>query len=162
MKTQKGFTLFFGIFFLILLFTCSAVHAASGTKPIELKVATWNPPPPFPISASAVKWAKMVEEKSGGRVKLTFYWGGGLASLRDTYRTVQSGVADIGFWLPGVLPGIHTLNEYTLFLDRLKAAEKEVNQAAMNTLGSKADPELVKKMEEVSERLRMVEANKIF
>ena len=89
------------------------IAPASAAGPIELKVATWNPPPPFPISATEEKWAKMVEEKSGGEVKFKFFWAGGLAALRDTYRTVQSGVAEIGFWLPGVLPGLHELNEYT-------------------------------------------------
>ena len=113
---------------LVLLLTVFTTAAFAAAKPIELKVATWNPPPPFPISTSAVKWAKMVEEKSEGAVKITFYWAGGLASLRDTYRTVQTGVADIGFWLPGVLPGLHTLNEFTrlpmLGLDSMATATK--------------------------------------
>jgi TRAP-type C4-dicarboxylate transport system substrate-binding protein len=114
MKNQKLITFFISIFMVIFLSIFTSAYAESKVKPIELKVATWNPPPPFPISTSAEKWAKMVEEKSGEQVKITFFWAGGLASLRDTYRTVQTGVADIGFWLPGVLPGIHTLNEYTL------------------------------------------------
>lgn len=113
MESKKSIVIFICIFMAFFLLVSTSTYAES-KKPIELKVATWNPPPPFPISASAVKWAKMVEEKSGGAVKITFFWGGGLASLRDTYRVVQTGVAEIGFWLPGVLPGIHTLNEYTL------------------------------------------------
>ncbi len=113
MKKHKPLSQFIAVFS-VLLFFCLLIPALSQAGPIELKVATWNPPPPFPISTSAEKWAKMVEEKSGGRVKITFFWAGGLAALRDTYRAVQTGVADIGFWLPGVLPGLHTLNEYTL------------------------------------------------
>jgi TRAP-type C4-dicarboxylate transport system substrate-binding protein len=113
MKRQKTVSMFVGIFLVLLSSVFVGASFVSAAGPIELKVATWNPPPPFPISATAVKWAKMVEEKSGGRVKITFFWAGGLASLRDTYRTVQTGVADIGFWLPGVLPGLHTLNEYS-------------------------------------------------
>ena len=110
MRNQKCRIFFIGIFLVFSLSFFTTVYAQS---PIELKVATWNPPPPFPPSTPAEKWAKMVEEKSGGAVKIVFYWAGGLASLRDTYRTVQTGVAEIGFWVPGVLPGLHTLSEYT-------------------------------------------------
>ena len=111
MKKQKVVSVFVIICLGFLLSFSTGALTASAAKPIELKVATWNPPPPFPISATEVKWAKMVEEKSGGEVTFKFFWAGGLASLRDTYRAVQSGVAEIGFWLPGVLPGLHELNE---------------------------------------------------
>lgn len=51
---------------------------------------------------------------------------------------------------------------FTNFLAQLKALEKEVNLAAMQTLGSRADPELVAGMEETTDRVRMVVAQKIF
>ena len=111
MRSQKCRILFIGIFLVFFLSFIAETHAQ---PPIELKVATWNPPPPFPISTTAEKWAKMVEEKSGGAVKIVFYWAGGLASLRDTYRTVKTGVAEIAFWVPGVIPGLHSLNEFIM------------------------------------------------
>lgn len=54
------------------------------------------------------------------------------------------------------------LESFTNFLAQLKALEKEVNLAAMQTLGSRADPELVAGMEETTDRVRMVVAQKIF
>jgi hypothetical protein len=48
------------------------------------------------------------------------------------------------------------------FLTRLKEVEKEVNLAAMQTLQSRADPELVARMEETTDRVRMAAAQKIF
>jgi len=129
MKKQKSVFLIVGILVVALsLPFFTGIFSESVAAPLELKVATWNPPPPFPISATEVKWAKMVEEKSGGEVTFKFFWAGGLASLRDTYRAVQSGVAEIGFWLPGVLPGLHELNEYTVLpmlgVDSMETATK--------------------------------------
>jgi TRAP-type C4-dicarboxylate transport system substrate-binding protein len=129
MKKQKSSFLYLGIMLAAFnLLFLTGFSAESMAAPLELKVATWNPPPPFPISVTEEKWAKMVEEKSGGEVTFKFFWAGGLASLRDTYRTVQSGVADIGFWLPGVLPGLHELNEYTVLpmlgVDSMETATK--------------------------------------
>lgn len=54
------------------------------------------------------------------------------------------------------------LESFTNFLAQLKALEKEVNLAAMQTLGSRADPELVAGMEETTDRVRMAAAQKIF
>jgi hypothetical protein len=54
------------------------------------------------------------------------------------------------------------LESFTNFLAQLKTLEKEVNLAAMQTLGSRADPELVAGMEETTDRVRMVAAQKIF
>jgi len=51
---------------------------------------------------------------------------------------------------------------FTNFLAQLKGLEKEVNLAAMRTLRSRADPELVARMEETTDRVRMVAAQKIF
>ncbi len=51
---------------------------------------------------------------------------------------------------------------FTNFLAQLKEVEKEVNLAAMQTLRSRADPELVARMEETTDRVRMAAAQKIF
>ena len=153
MKKQKAVPLFFSIFLVLLVTVFMNAPFPAAAQPIELKLATWNPPPPFPISTSAEKWAKMVEDKSGGRVKITFFWAGGLASLRDTYRAVQTGVADIGYWVPGVLPGIHTLNEYPL-LPMLGAGNM--------TTATKVYLEMYKKFPELREEfkgLRMIYAS---
>jgi uncharacterized Fe-S cluster-containing radical SAM superfamily enzyme len=51
---------------------------------------------------------------------------------------------------------------FTNFLAQLKEVEKAVNLASMQTLGSRADPELVARMEETTDRIRLAAAQKIF
>jgi hypothetical protein len=56
----------------------------------------------------------------------------------------------------------HGLENYLGFLSKLKTIEKEVNVAAMQTLGPKGDPETVTRIEEAMDRVRMASAEKIF
>ena len=55
-----------------------------------------------------------------------------------------------------------SLKNYLAFLDQLRQAENEVNTAALNTLGTRGDPELVTGMEEALDGLRRRSALKIF
>lgn len=113
MKNEKVASLFVVAFIVSFLSLFTTDHAESQVKPIELKVTSWMPAQlPFD-QLMEQKWGKMVEERSGGAVKLTFYWAGSLVAFKDTYRAIQSGVADIGYWVLGTIPGVHTLNEVT-------------------------------------------------
>jgi len=77
---------FIGILIMIAVFPfLTTATAASKAKPIELKLATWNPPQ-IAVSKAMERWAKLIEEKSGNRVKITFYWAQALAAYPDTYR----------------------------------------------------------------------------
>ncbi|MGD2124542.1 MAG: NF038143 family protein [Desulfobacteraceae bacterium] len=51
---------------------------------------------------------------------------------------------------------------YMTFLAQLRDAEKEVSQAAEQTLGSRADAETVSTLEEATDRIRMAVARRIF
>ena len=108
MKKQKVLTLFMGVF---LIFSLSFLTSASA-EPIELKVSSWTPPQ-LPIAKLTEKWGRMVEERSGHTVKLTFYWAMTLASYADSYRVMQTGVADIGNYVFGMVSGIQPLNDFT-------------------------------------------------
>ena len=55
-----------------------------------------------------------------------------------------------------------SLTNYLAFLDQLRQAEKEVNTAALNTLGTRGNPGLVTGMEEALDGLRRRSALKIF
>lgn len=113
MKIQKLVTLGAGIFLVFFLAFFTVAYAESPAEPIELKVSSWNPAQ-LPLAQLIEKqWGKMVEEKSGGRVKLTFYWSGSLVAFKDTYRATQTGITDIGHWVLGTIPGLHSLNEFT-------------------------------------------------
>jgi len=61
-----------------------------------------------------------------------------------------------------VLNAYQARESFIGFLAQLKEVEKEVNLAAMQTLQSRADPELVARMEETTDRVRMAAARKIF
>ena len=97
----------FCAFFLSLFTTASA---ESGKKPMEIKVADWNPENRA-TSRLKVDWARKIEERSDGKVKFTFFFSGSLGGFRESYRTMLEGVADICFWAHGVIPKIHALNE---------------------------------------------------
>ena len=55
-----------------------------------------------------------------------------------------------------------SLENYKTFLTRLGNIEKEVNLAALRTLGARGDPALVSRMEETMDRLRRDRAENIF
>jgi hypothetical protein len=52
--------------------------------------------------------------------------------------------------------------DYEAFLVRLKGAESEVNLAAVETLGSQADREMLSRIEKASDRIRLAGAQRIF
>ena len=74
-------------------------------KPIELKFSSWVSAVHGHHTGVMVPWAKMVEEKSKGRLKITIYPGSTLGKAVDHYDMVKDGIADLGFTTPGYTPG---------------------------------------------------------
>jgi len=68
-------------------------------------MATAQPPTSFLHTEVWVPFAQELEERTNGRVKVTLYHSGSLLSLTDTFDGVISGVADIGYAVPGKSPG---------------------------------------------------------
>jgi TRAP-type C4-dicarboxylate transport system substrate-binding protein len=83
-------------------------------EPIELKVSTWGPPE-LPISKVNEEWAKRIEEMCGGKVKFTFYWDQSLVKASDTWKAIQTGITDIGYYVIGFTedPELQALNGFT-------------------------------------------------
>jgi TRAP-type C4-dicarboxylate transport system substrate-binding protein len=79
--------------------------AAAQTKPIELKFSSWVSTVHGHHTGVMVPWAKMIEEKSGGRLKITIFPGSILGKPADHYDLVKDGIADIAFTTPGYTPG---------------------------------------------------------
>ena len=52
--------------------------------------------------------------------------------------------------------------DYRDFLELLSAAERDVNRAAVETLGKRADTEMLSRIERASHRIRMKAAERIF
>jgi len=61
-----------------------------------------------------------------------------------------------------VINAYQSQQNYEAFLKKLKAAEQEVMLAAKQTLGSKAAPEVLYRMEEASDSIRVATLNQIF
>jgi TRAP-type C4-dicarboxylate transport system substrate-binding protein len=79
--------------------------ARAQTKPIELKFSSWVSTVHGHHTGVMVPWAKMIEEKSGGRLKITIFPGSILGKPADHYDLVKDGIADLAFTTPGYTPG---------------------------------------------------------
>jgi len=64
-------------------------------KPIELSYSIFFPPTHIQCK-TGVAWAKEVEARTDGRVKITVYPGGSLTKAPQCYEGVVNGVSDIG------------------------------------------------------------------
>lgn len=90
----------------ILLILVAAAPAMS--KTYELSFATHLPAKAAPYHSAFEPWAKEVEKRTGGQVKIKFYLSQTLVKARDSYDAVKQGIADISWvafsWTPGRFP----------------------------------------------------------
>lgn len=78
---------------------------------IELSFGNGHPPNSFRNTVEFSGWAKEIEERTGGRVKITLYPGGALAKETETFQAVKTGVMDIGNPSQAFYPGEYPLSE---------------------------------------------------
>jgi TRAP-type C4-dicarboxylate transport system substrate-binding protein len=83
----------------------SSGAAVAQDKPIELKFSSWVSTVHGHHTGVMAPWAKMIEEKSGGRLKVTIFPGGTLGKPADHFDMAKDGIADIVFIAPGYTPG---------------------------------------------------------
>jgi TRAP-type C4-dicarboxylate transport system substrate-binding protein len=92
------------------------IAAALGLLPLssaraaefELKLSHMFPPTHFIHTQALEPWAKSVEEKSGGRVKITlFAAGSALGDATKQFDQVRAGVVDIAVGIPAIPRGRH-------------------------------------------------------
>jgi TRAP-type C4-dicarboxylate transport system substrate-binding protein len=79
--------------------------AAAQDKSIELKFSSWVGVGHGHHTGVLAPWAKMIEDKSGGRLKVTIYPGSTLGKATDHWDLVKNGIADMGFAAHGYTPG---------------------------------------------------------
>jgi TRAP-type C4-dicarboxylate transport system substrate-binding protein len=97
------------------LFVFTPVYAqqkAAPDKVIELSLAQ-TIPPVVPLAKAYMAWGQQVEERTGGRVKVKIYWGESLMKASEFYRGVQTGVADMTYYVIGLDWGIMPMNMFT-------------------------------------------------
>ncbi len=62
-------------------------------------------PAPHELGMLAAEWAKEVEKRTSGRVKVNYYPGGTLTPPQQTYDSILNGIADVGLTLPSYTLG---------------------------------------------------------
>jgi TRAP-type C4-dicarboxylate transport system substrate-binding protein len=86
------------------------VAAPTETKPIELSYSIFFPAP-HKQTLLAADWAKEIENRTGGRVKITLYPGGTLTPADKCYDGVVKGISDIGMSVLAYTRGKFPLTE---------------------------------------------------
>lgn len=87
-----------------LMFGGISTQATAADKPIKMTYAFFAPAGTFPGKQMA-QWAKEVEKRTDGLVKVQTFPGGTLLGARDMFDGVLRGVADIGLSCPAYDPG---------------------------------------------------------
>ncbi len=93
MKTKRGFLVFF-LVVAVRVFFLSGSNAAVA-KSIELCYANFFPPTHVQAKLGE-SWAKEVEKRTNGKVKITYYPGGSLLKGPKMYDGIRMGITDIG------------------------------------------------------------------
>lgn len=88
MKIKKNFSLL--IFLIVLVFLMTSLVHASDSDKLVLRFAHMNAPEHI-THLSALEFARLVEEKTNGRVEIQVYPAGQLANLQESVEAVQQG-----------------------------------------------------------------------
>lgn len=80
-------------------------------KPIELRFHNHFAPTGLGNVGACVPWAKMVEDNTAGKVKVTVYPGSSLMKGTEAYEGTVTGVSDISVIFLGYFPGQFPLTE---------------------------------------------------
>ena len=78
-------------------------------KVYHLKYIDWGPEF-WDIGVRAKEWIAEVEKRTNGKVIIEAYFAESLVARLDQYRSLETGVADIGLYVLGGNPGVHQLN----------------------------------------------------
>ncbi len=97
--------LFMMILFLTSLLTMEKFSYAQTPKPIELKLSHFLSPMHNTHTDVYVPFAKELEERTKGRVKVTIYPGEALGKSKDHYDMVMQGTVDMANFTPGLTAG---------------------------------------------------------
>ena len=107
MKATPVLLVLLSTLFLLPLVGPSPVQAA---EPITLRYANFPPAPTFPC-VQMEHWAKEVEKRTQGKVKVQTFPGGTLLAAKNIFDGVISGMADIGNFAMSYQPGRFPVSE---------------------------------------------------
>jgi len=96
--------------FICLIVTAALFPAAAVSEPIKLTYANFPPAATFPC-VQMERWAKEVEKRTHGKVKVQTFPGGTLLPAKNIFDGVISGTADIGNFAMSYQPGRFPVSE---------------------------------------------------
>jgi len=94
-KLLRKELLFISLAFMLMALPLGGACAQPEPETIELSYSNFFPPTHF-HSILAEEWAREVEERTDGLVKITYYPGGSLTPAPQVYDGVVEGISDIG------------------------------------------------------------------
>ena len=125
-----------------------AVPSSAADPEFRLKFAHHNPPGAFLNVYGTDVWAKNIETRTNGRVKIDLYPAQMLGRATDTYDNVINGIAEIGWTYLAYQPGRYPLSEIVMLpmlgLDTASIASKLIWDLYANTPYLKKEYEQVK------------------
>jgi TRAP-type C4-dicarboxylate transport system substrate-binding protein len=92
--------------------TLPSAIAQTSAKPMELSLALMIPPTHTRWTGVFAPWVKMVEERTGGKVKIVPYFAETLAKGSEIYNAVSQGLADMGEVSTSHSPGRFRLTDF--------------------------------------------------
>lgn len=107
MKAKKSLPILFAFIFIL---GAHIVLPGSVWSQIKLTYATFTPAPTFP-SVQMERWAKEVEKRTNGAVKVQTFPGGTLLAAKNIFDGVITGTADIGNFVMSYQPGRFLVSE---------------------------------------------------
>lgn len=90
----------------------TSAESKANIKPLELSLALMMPPTHTRWTGSMAPWIKMVEERTGGKVKIVPYFAETLAKGAEIYNAVSQGLADMGEVSTSHAPGQFRLADF--------------------------------------------------
>lgn len=101
----------FCLMLMTLSFTVLGNVAIAADKPMRIIVGHFDPET-SPWAPSIKEWAKELEEKAKGKVKVEFSWAGALGHAGEFYDLVSKNICDAGFDIPSFGgPGLYPMTE---------------------------------------------------
>ena len=105
-RTMKRKFVLLSMLSLVVIFFFVTQNAFSAAeKPIELKFASFLPVMHHQHIEAFVPFAKEVEERTKGRVKVTLYPSEAICKARDLYDCALQGIAETAFFIPSYTAG---------------------------------------------------------
>lgn len=83
-----------------------SIHVwAAQPKQVTIRYFNWAPPPPNPFTRNQAWFWNQVQEKSQGRIKMEYFWGGTLAPPREAMSALKQGIGDAALTMASYHPG---------------------------------------------------------